>query len=90
MWKQFDDDKVKHYSFSDLQADSFGGMNNSNMLDSEMNAFIASTGGSFGKNAYMLVYERQKKSPIIEYVKKTQDQATLECANTALSRDAEI
>lgn len=63
-WKQFEDDKVTQYLYSNLKMDSFGG-NSSNMNDNEMNAYLAnSTGGSFGKNAYMLIYERQKKKPI--------------------------
>ena len=61
-WMQFEDDKVKPYSFSDLRVDSFGGNYQGNMNDNEMNAYLANTGGgSFGKNAYMLVYERMKK-----------------------------
>jgi phosphodiesterase/alkaline phosphatase D-like protein len=35
------------------------------MNDNEMNAYLTNTnGGSFGKNAYMLIYERMKKKPI--------------------------
>ena len=90
-WKQFEDDKVKHYSYSDLKLDSFGGTQQSNMNDNEMNAYLANSGGSFGKNAYMLVYERKKKKQLMEIVTSDDKQlsASLDCANTATSRAAE-
>lgn len=85
-WKQFEDDKIKHYSFSDLKLDAFGGNQSANMADNEINAYLTSSGGSFGKNAYMLVYERMKKVPLVELV---EEEATLDCVDTASSRAAE-
>lgn len=39
-----------------------------------MNAYLSnSTGGSFGKNAYMLVYERMKKMPLTEIIIERED-----------------
>jgi hypothetical protein len=60
-WRVFEDDKIKPYSFNDLRIDSFGGNSSgSGMADNEINAYLTqSEGASFGKNAYMLVYERK-------------------------------
>ena len=67
-WKVFEDDKIKPYSFSDLKVDSFGGTSQS-MTDHEMDAYLSHTGvSSFGKNAYMLVYERKSKRALKEVV----------------------
>lgn len=53
------------------------------MNDNDINAYLTSNGGSFGKNAYMLVYERQKKLPLIEF----SEEVSLDCADTAVSRE---
>eukprot|EP00349_Pseudokeronopsis_sp_Brazil_P001102 CAMPEP_0202964448 /NCGR_PEP_ID=MMETSP1396-20130829/8531_1 /ASSEMBLY_ACC=CAM_ASM_000872 /TAXON_ID= /ORGANISM="Pseudokeronopsis sp., Strain Brazil" /LENGTH=225 /DNA_ID=CAMNT_0049686561 /DNA_START=316 /DNA_END=993 /DNA_ORIENTATION=+ len=66
--EEFEDEKIKHYPFSDLKTDSFGGAADTAMSEYEMNAYLASTGGSFGKNAYMLVYERKKKKALRQIV----------------------
>mmetsp|Transcript_23126 Transcript_23126/g.22589 ORF Transcript_23126/g.22589 Transcript_23126/m.22589 type:complete len:247 (+) Transcript_23126:1460-2200(+) len=74
MWKQFEDDKIKHYSFSDMKLDSYGGMQETAMNEYEINAYLANTGGSFGKNAYMLVYERKKKKDLREVSVKGEEE----------------
>ena len=38
------------------------------MNEKEINSYLANAGGSFGKNAYMLVYERQRKKALRELV----------------------
>jgi ubiquitin carboxyl-terminal hydrolase 34 len=91
-WKVFEDDKIKAYSFSDLRCDSFGGNQQSNMNENEMNAYLTNTGGSYGKNAYMLVYERMKKKQLTEIITNEDElhkvNVSLDCANTATSRAA--
>jgi hypothetical protein len=95
-WRVFDDETVKHFTFSDLQQEAFGGMSGSGgsgFNDNDMQAYLFSSGqaSSYGQNAYMLVYESMKKKPIKEVIiddKKEDGEATLECANTAISRDA--
>lgn len=65
----FEDDKIKNYTFNELKLDSFGGNSQANMADNEINAYLTNSDGqSFGKNAYMLVYERKKKNPLSEVV----------------------
>lgn len=103
-WKVFDDDKIKPYSFNELKVDSFGGSSSSNMNDNEMNVYLAHSGAqSYGKNAYMLVYERKKKKNLKEVIvdegpsevqstdieMASEVSATLECADSATSRAAE-
>ena len=92
MWKQFEDDKIKHYSFNDMKADSYGGMQETAMNDNELNAYLANAGGSFGKNAYMLVYERKKKKELRQVVveEEKETDASLDCARTASSRAANL
>ena len=63
MWKVFDDETVKHFNFSDMQSEAFGGesaSNGSTMADSDLSAYLyqSGTANSYGQNAYMLVYEK--------------------------------
>jgi hypothetical protein len=53
-WREFNDDEVKFYSFRDLAKDAYG---------NELLNFTTKDSQS-GKSAYMLVYERKKKSDI--------------------------
>ena len=63
-WKKFDDETVSSYMLADLERDSFGG-DTSNLTEDEQ--YISSTaGGAWGKSAYMLIYEKQRKKPIRE------------------------
>ena len=100
-WKEFNDEEVKYLLFSEIKKEAFGGNSNSSGEDNDMNVFLMQSGNgqSYGQSAYMLVYEKMKKNPIYEVVKeglKTDHEvsesqapdATLECANTAESRDA--
>lgn len=77
---------------SDLKQDAFGGNSNYNMSEAEMSSFMTSTVNSYGKNAYMLVYERKKKRSILQLMQGDEEvkiDASLDCANTAVSRAAE-
>lgn len=53
-WKEFNDDEVKYFSFRDLASATYG---------NEVTNFAQKEQGS-GKSAYMLVYERKKKTDI--------------------------
>lgn len=65
-WKKFDDDQVGSYNFNDIGKDSFGGDASSLTQDEQ---YIANTaGGSWGRSAYMLIYEKKLKKPIREVV----------------------
>ena len=105
-WKQFDDETVKYYNYNDLKVDSFGGYSGNNLADNELNAYLVHSGtaNSYGKNAYMLVYEKMKKKPLQEVIIQGESTpavqstamnidgrstpASLECADTATSRAA--
>lgn len=81
-WKTFEDEKVTSYNLDNLKVDTFGG--SSNVYDDpDMEQYWRSDNLSYGKNAYILVYERKHKSPLREV--QTEDKASLECANTAPS-----
>lgn len=44
------------------------------MSENEMNAYLANTDPtSFGKNAYMLVYEKKQKKPLKEVDPKSEE-----------------
>lgn len=45
VWKVFEDDKIKNYTFSELKLDSFGGNSQANMADSEINAYLTNSDG---------------------------------------------
>lgn len=64
-WRVFNDEEVKYFSFKDLAAEAFGG-NETALNQNEVQNFLASTEASYGKSAYMLVYERKKKKDINE------------------------
>lgn len=79
-WKTFDDSKVSHFSFlNDLKKEAFGGDIASNsgstgdaMTDDALAQFLSSGGNSYGKSAYVLVYERRSKKNLVEYHKNEQ------------------
>jgi len=58
-WMEFNDSTVKDFKFEKLKDDCFGGEKKS----AEVGAFSFGD-SSYGKSAYMLVYERKKKKPI--------------------------
>jgi hypothetical protein len=53
-----------------MKLDAFGGYSGQNLGDSEMNAYLVHSGtaSTYGKNAYMLVYEKMKKKPLKEVI----------------------
>ena len=59
-WKEFNDSHVKEYKFSDLKLDCFGGSSG----NEEMGGWFKSSSQSYGKSAYMLVYEKRRKDPL--------------------------
>jgi ubiquitin carboxyl-terminal hydrolase 9/24 len=62
-WRVFNDDEVKFFSFKDMAAEAFGGSESAVTKD-EVQNFLQSSGNSYGKSAYMLVYERKKKKSV--------------------------
>lgn len=70
----FDDDKISPYLYSEMKIDCFGGNASGNMNDKELDAYLTHNGNSsYGKNAYMLVYERKKKSDLKEIIVEKED-----------------
>jgi ubiquitin carboxyl-terminal hydrolase 34 len=69
-WKEYNDSTVKEYSFSDMKVDCFGGGESSGSSGGggifDLGGWFKSAGGgsSYGKSAYMLIYERREKKPI--------------------------
>jgi ubiquitin carboxyl-terminal hydrolase 34 len=55
-WLEFNDSTVKHYSFTNLEGDCFGGGN--------PNQMAGETGFDYSRNAYMLIYEKRRKTPL--------------------------
>lgn len=72
-WKVFDDATLRPFAFEkDLKKEAFGGEAESKsssdaMTDSDLTAFLTSGAQSYGKSAYMLVYERKSKQNLTEY-----------------------
>jgi ubiquitin carboxyl-terminal hydrolase 34 len=62
-WFKFDDEDVSSYYFKDLPGEAFGG-DQASLKESEVEKFLANTEKAYGKSAYMLVYECQRKKPI--------------------------
>jgi hypothetical protein len=77
-WKVFDDSTVRHFNFDkDLKDEAFGqapaggegaAKSSDAMTDAELAQFLSVGGQSYGKSAYMLVYERKSKKNIHEVV----------------------
>jgi len=72
-WKVFNDATVSSFNFErDLKSESFGGDGEQNntasdaMSDAELTAFLSSGTQSYGKSAYMLIYERMSKKGLHE------------------------
>ena len=65
-WLKFNDDEVSQFDLNELEKDSFGG-DTTNLTSDEL--YISNTsGGSYGKNAYMLIYEKKLKNPLREVI----------------------
>lgn len=57
---EFNDSTVKTFNFEKLKDDCFGGENRTSNSDDNWGF----GGTTYGKSAYMLVYERRKKRPL--------------------------
>lgn len=57
-WMEFNDSTVREFNLDKLKEEGYGGDGKSGSDDTW------SFGGSYGKSAYMLVYERKKKKPL--------------------------
>jgi hypothetical protein len=73
-WKEFNDSEVKEFNFAaNLVKESFGGAEEQSnktsdtMTDEELNKFLSSGTSSYGKSAYMLIYERKSKKNLRDY-----------------------
>jgi len=58
-WMEFNDSHVRDYNFEDLKGDCYGGSSGNDDL---FGGFFKSS--SYGKSAYLLVYEKRFKKPI--------------------------
>jgi hypothetical protein len=58
-WMEFNDSNVRDFNFEKLKDECYGGDGKSGGSDDTW-----SFGGSYGKSAYMLIYERRVKRPI--------------------------
>ena len=63
-WMEFNDSTVREFNFEKLKEEGFGGDGKGGSDDAW------SFGGSYGKSAYMLVYERKKKRDLKILVNK--------------------
>lgn len=79
-WMEFNDANVTPYNFDELKDDCFGGTKEN---DDGFASFFKS--GGFGKNGYVLVYEKRKKKPIKLLVNDDTEESP-ECTDTAHSR----
>ncbi len=61
-WMEFNDSRVSDFNFSKIKDDCFGNDGNKSQSDEFSFGFGNST--SYGKSAYMLVYERKEKKPL--------------------------
>lgn len=60
-WMEFNDSTVRTFNFDKLKEECFGGSGgNEDSWTTSNNSW----GGTYGKSAYMLIYERRKKKPV--------------------------
>ena len=57
-WMEYNDSMVREFNFEKMKDEGYGGDGRGGNDDAW------SFGGSYGKSAYMLVYERRKKRPL--------------------------
>jgi hypothetical protein len=82
-WRVFDDAAIRTFAFnSDLKSEAFGGDPEANknsssdaMSDADLAAFLSSAGQSYGKSAYMLIYDRRSKKSLREVAEEAPDDA---------------
>lgn len=70
-WMEFNDSRVSDYNFDDLKADAFGGSSGS---DDWFGGIFKSS--SYGKSAYVLVYEKRFKNAIKILIPEVKTEAT--------------
>lgn len=87
-WMEFNDSHVKNWDFADLEDECFGGSKGGSGGEDVMSGFFRSSAMSFGKSAYLLVYEKKEKNKIRQIV-QTDDTQPLECDDAVISRDPE-
>ena len=63
-WLEFNDSNVREYNFNKLKDDAFGGESNKIGISSEF-MLLNSRSETYGKSAYMLVYERKLKRSLV-------------------------
>ena len=69
----FDDSSVEFYNLRDLEKDSYGGQAGLNSYEQDI---AQTSGGVWGKSAYMLVYEKKLKRDIREV--EVREEASIE------------
>jgi hypothetical protein len=85
-WMEFNDSRVSDYNFDDFKGDCYGG---SSSDDGFFGGFFKSS--SYGKSAYLLVYEKRYKHPLKILLPEEKNEAStegLECDDTAQTRSS--
>jgi len=59
---EFNDSNVRNFNFDKLKEECFGG--SGGQSEDSWGASSGWGGSSYGKSAYMLIYERRKKKPV--------------------------
>mmetsp|Transcript_23122 Transcript_23122/g.22561 ORF Transcript_23122/g.22561 Transcript_23122/m.22561 type:complete len:398 (+) Transcript_23122:386-1579(+) len=80
-WMEYNDSRVSDFNFEKLRDECFGDQNKSTVTRSGFDDGW-STFGSYGKSAYMLLYERKKKKPIKIVVPEEEAKAELAKENS--------
>ena len=83
-WREFNDATIKGFNFNtEMKNEAFGGdpeannasKNADGMTDADFAAFLSSAGQSYGKSAYMLIYDRKSKKDLREVPEGAPDEA---------------
>lgn len=83
-WREFNDATIKGFNFNtEMKNEAFGGdpeansgsKNADGMTDADFAAFLSSAGQSYGKSAYMLIYDRKSKKDLREVPEGAPDDA---------------
>jgi transposase len=78
---EFNDSTVRNFNFEKLKEECFGGSGGNEDSWGASSGF----GGSYGKSAYMLIYERKKKKPVKILVDP--EEAKAQAADTSIQYD---
>lgn len=82
-WREYNDSRVGLFNLErDVEKEAFGGESSnsqigSTLTDDELGKFLSLGSGGYGKSAYMLFYERKKKSNLTEYTDEAQEQTKI-------------